>query len=45
MKGITMSDYKETSETEVLEEQQSWEDNLKSEPSITPPADIYETVE
>jgi HSP20 family protein len=45
MKGITMSDYKETSTTEVLEEQKSWEDSVKCEPSIAPAVDIYETGE
>jgi HSP20 family protein len=40
-----MSGYKETSETEVLEEQKTWEDSLKNEPGITPVVDIYETEE
>ncbi|MDR3627427.1 MAG: Hsp20/alpha crystallin family protein [Ignavibacteriaceae bacterium] len=40
-----MSDYKETSETEVLEEQKSWEEAAECEPAIVPAVDIYETGE
>ena len=40
-----MSDYKETSATEVLEEQKSWEDAAKYESSIIPIVDVYETGE
>jgi HSP20 family protein len=40
-----MSDYKENSATEALEEQNSWEDAVKNEPGIVPAVDIYETGE
>lgn len=40
-----MSEYKETSAAEVLEEQKSWEDAVKHEPGIAPAVDIYETGE
>jgi HSP20 family protein len=45
MKGITMSGYNETLAAEVLDEQKSWEEFLKNEPSITPIVDIYETID
>ena len=40
-----MSEYKENSTTDVLEEQASWEDAVKNEPSISPVADVYEAGE
>ena len=40
-----MSENNVSSATEVLEEQTSWEDAVKYEPSITPAADVYETEE
>jgi HSP20 family protein len=40
-----MSEYNETAENEVLEEQKSWEETAKFEPSISPAVDIYETGE
>jgi HSP20 family protein len=40
-----MSEYQETAAPEVAEEQKSWEDEVKSERSIAPIADVYETEE
>jgi HSP20 family protein len=40
-----MSDYKETAETEVLDEQKSWEEAAECEPAVAPAVDIYETGE
>ena len=40
-----MSDYKENTAAEVLEEQKTWEDAVKYEPTIAPAVDIYETNE